>query len=110
MTTIKNPIIMEREMDKKKAKNYRVFFPSGDNKRGLFAIDTGKGTKRVYYDHVHIVGPCCELSAFREQNGLTERVAFLKVKGVLRHAYYKDGEKLKISRSNIVIENAMNSK
>jgi len=97
-------------MNNKKATNYRVFFPGGDSKRGIFAIDTGKGTKRIYYDHVHIVGPCCELSAFREQNGSTERVCCLKVKGVLKHAYYKDGEELKVSRSNIVIENAMKSK
>lgn len=96
-------------MSKEKAENYRVFFPSGNSERGIFAIDKGKGTQRRYYDHVHIVGPCCELSAFREKNGSTERVVCLKVKGVLGTVYYKDGEEFKVNRRVVVIENARNS-
>jgi hypothetical protein len=97
-------------MSKKQAVNYRVFFPSGNNNRGMFSIDKGKGTRRIYYDNVHIVGPCCELSAFREKLGSVERVACLKVKGVLGTVYYKEGEELKINRHAIVIENARKSK
>lgn len=92
-------------MSEKKAENYRVFFPSGANERGMFAIDKGKGTRRVYYDHIHIVGPICELCAFREKRGSLERVACLKVKGVLGAVYYRDGEELKVDCQTIVIQN-----
>ena len=84
---------------KGKAENYRVFFPSGESERGAFAIDKGRGTRRIYYDNVAIVGPCCELVLFREKNGSMERVACLKVKGVLSKSYYKDGEELKKASS-----------
>ena len=93
-------------MSKEKEENYRVFFPSAGNKQGAFAIDKGKGTQRRYYDHINIVGPCCELSAFRENNGSMERIVCLKVKGVLGTVYYNDGEELKVNRKAIVIENA----